>query len=197
MSDTAYHHGDLKRALLDAGARALEKVGYEGLSLRGLAAEAGVSPGAPYRHFPSREALLADLAIEGARELEAAYRAAVQAPTSVMARLRGVCEAYLDLAWRRPQLFRLMFGSELSTDWSHAIQGSYALYEGAVATAFPDLDPTGVRGQAAFCWATIHGLALLRLHGRLQRFRSHGEDEAALERSILGPGCCPPRPGDD
>ncbi len=58
MTEAAYHHGDLKRALLSAASAALEKFGYEGLSLRSLAAEAGVSTGAPYRHFPSREALI-------------------------------------------------------------------------------------------------------------------------------------------
>src|SRR5215470_4643684 len=60
-----YHHGDLRRALVDAALAIVERAGPGALSLRELARRAGVSHAAPYRHFESREALLAALATEG------------------------------------------------------------------------------------------------------------------------------------
>src|SRR5256885_7264933 len=71
-----YHHGDLRRTLIDAALRIVEQAGPGALSLRELARHAGVSHAAPYRHFASREALLAALAVEGFRGL----RAQMQAP---------------------------------------------------------------------------------------------------------------------
>ena len=186
MKGAAYHHGDLKRVLLETAAKELETEGYENLSLRGLAQHAGVTTRAPYRHFASREALLLALAIEGAEILGDAYQAARTKSGDAIARLRAVCEAYLELAERRPQLFRLMFVSDvimseaIHPDWSRAVQAGYDLFEQSVAEAFPGLDPAGLRSHAAFCWATIHGLALLRLHGRFERFTSRGDQEGAI-----------------
>jgi AcrR family transcriptional regulator len=198
MSDAAYHHGDLRRALLAAAGEALERGGYETLSLRELAAAAGVSHGAPYRHFTNREALLVALAVEGALILETRYRTALAGSDAARAKLRRVCEAYLGLAAERPQLFRLMFASEViisdtpNADWSRAVEPAYYLYEGAVAAAFPSPDAGAVRVAAAACWATIHGLALLRMHGRLQRFTSRGHDEAVLIDAVLDRTLRPP-----
>jgi AcrR family transcriptional regulator len=62
---STYHHGELRPALLRAAAKILEKEGREAISLRDLARRAGVSHGAPYRHFADRQALLAALADEG------------------------------------------------------------------------------------------------------------------------------------
>ncbi|MGB3580721.1 MAG: helix-turn-helix domain-containing protein, partial [Roseiarcus sp.] len=54
-----YHHGNLRRALIDAAVSAIAKHGVDALNLRQLAARAGVTPGAPYHHFTHREELLA------------------------------------------------------------------------------------------------------------------------------------------
>ena len=61
----AYHHGDLRDSLLEAGERMLEREGPAGLSLRKLGRELGVTPGAPYRHFEDKDDLLAALSASG------------------------------------------------------------------------------------------------------------------------------------
>src|SRR5664279_3366378 len=66
-----YHHGDLRRALVVAAVRVVARKGAEEVSLRGLARQLGVSPRAPYRHFPSKEALLAAVSAEAFRRFEA------------------------------------------------------------------------------------------------------------------------------
>jgi AcrR family transcriptional regulator len=81
-----YHHGNLRRALIDAAVSAIAKHGVDALNLRQLAARAGVTPGAPYHHFTDREELLAAIAEEGfgrlGAELIAARDAAGAAPSA-------------------------------------------------------------------------------------------------------------------
>lgn len=64
-----YHHGALRQALIESGLSEIERVGLENLSLRSIAEQLGVSKTAPFRHFPSKRALLSVLAAEGFREL--------------------------------------------------------------------------------------------------------------------------------
>ena len=66
-----YHHGHLRRALIETAVKTIAQRGVDALSLRELAAQAGVSPGAPYHHFPNRSELLAAIAEEGFTRLEA------------------------------------------------------------------------------------------------------------------------------
>src|SRR5215510_14578577 len=73
----AYHHGNLRQALLDQALIGLRKHGAENSSLRDLARGIGVSQAAPYRHFPDKDSLLAQLAALGYRELAQAMRAAL------------------------------------------------------------------------------------------------------------------------
>src|SRR5215813_10430287 len=80
VSRTAYHHGDLRRALLDATLRLVEEHGPQGFTLRAAARAAGVSPGAPYHHFADKDALLAAVAEEGFELFGDALRDAAQKP---------------------------------------------------------------------------------------------------------------------
>ena len=187
----AYHHGDLRPTLIAAGGEALEEVGYEALSLRRLSEAAGVSTAAPYRHFANREALLLTLAMQGGEALEESYRVAVQSDATPKQRLRGVFEAYVGLAVQRPQLFRLMFVSDVvvarepAPQWRQSADRAYQLFQTAVSDAFPDLDPDAAARHAAFCWVSLHGVALMAIHGRLHRFTRDGEPEGSFIASIL------------
>ncbi|MDZ4318073.1 MAG: helix-turn-helix domain-containing protein, partial [Phenylobacterium sp.] len=69
-----YHHGDLRRALVEAACRLLEKEGAQSLSLRAVAREAGVSPAAPYHHFKDKSELLDAVAHEGWEKLDLAFQ---------------------------------------------------------------------------------------------------------------------------
>src|SRR3954451_9817883 len=77
-----YHHGDLRRALIDAARRILEGEGPSALSLRAVAREAGVSPAAPYHHFKDKGELLDAVAMEGWEMLDAVIgKARTDAPS--------------------------------------------------------------------------------------------------------------------
>jgi AcrR family transcriptional regulator len=97
-----YHHGDLRRALLDAALDAIARGGLEAVNLRDLARRLGVSPAAPYRHFPDRDALLVALTGEIAR-------AQAAAPPDALSQYRAVGIAQVLFAVEHPAQFRAMF----------------------------------------------------------------------------------------
>ncbi len=171
----AYHHGDLRRALLDHAARLLDQHGADQVSLRDLAKHARVSPAAPYRHFASKEALLAELAEQGFEELESKLLAATaQSPTDARQQLHAVARAYLDLAARRPHFFRMMFSVNLGP--SRADQGIFRACDRvyvALVGAFASgqnagwLKASDPNQQAITFWALLHGYAMLLIDRRL------------------------------
>ncbi len=110
-SRKTYHHGDLRRALLREGRRALDAEGPAALSLRGVARRAGVSQAAPYRHFDGKEGLLAALAAEGWRGLERASKRRAARQRDPLKRFVAMCEAYVRFGIDNPQLYRVMLGS--------------------------------------------------------------------------------------
>jgi AcrR family transcriptional regulator len=105
-----YHHGDLRRVLIDAGLDLVEQAGADGLSVREAARRAGVSPGAPFRHFPNRVALLAAVAEEAQRRFRAEIDVALaDAPAGdPLARFRRIGLAYLRWAIRNPTHFEII-----------------------------------------------------------------------------------------
>src|SRR5258708_36110634 len=108
-----YHHGELAPPLREAARAILEEEGLAALSLRSVARRAGVSHAAPYRHYPSREALLADVASDGLTQLRNEIAQAAAVPGDRAERIVLIGGAYLRFASRHGGLLRLMFGSEL------------------------------------------------------------------------------------
>lgn len=153
-----YHHGDLRASVLRAASELLEKNGIDRLSLRGVARRAGVSHNAPYRHFPSRGALLEAIAAAGferfGNDLEEAERAGGF-------RARG--EAYVRFALAHPQLFRLMFGAGLnfSTDANLHEQATRAF--GGLQQAISEHAGKEAPHAVIAAWALVHGLSCLLL----------------------------------
>jgi AcrR family transcriptional regulator len=175
-SDSTYHHGDLRAALMRAAAAEIERAGYENLSLRELAASLGVSRGAPYRHFADRRSLLAALAAEGFDALTAIYRKVIAAGKTPQARLASSGRAYFAFAAERPQLFRLMFASDLLVSSPRdptlikAANACYEVFEGLVAATLDDPDDRAIKAAAIATMSCAYGFALLRMGERLKPF---------------------------
>src|SRR5262245_37788071 len=110
----SYHHGDLRRALLDAAVKVVEKEGVSALTLQTLARRAGVSSGAPYHHFASREDLLAGIARDGFQFLtQEMTKAGAAAPDDARSQLTALGRGYLRFALNYRGHFRVMFRPEL------------------------------------------------------------------------------------
>jgi AcrR family transcriptional regulator len=161
-----YHHGDLRAACLRAAIELLEENGAAALSLRAVARRAGVSPGAPYRHYADRDALISAVAAVGYNELAAHLAAAHRAP-STADDLAAVAVAYVQFALERPALFRVMFSDPCDRDNSERVSATNAIsqYVGAIVRhAFPGSNPEAL---STAVWALVHGLAFLHLDGKL------------------------------
>lgn len=110
-----YHHGDLRNALISAARRLIAERGPTGFVMADAARAADVAPSAPYRHFPSREALLAAVIEEGFRDLAARLRAArLDRNLTPLRALDAVCGAYLAAARDEPATFVAMFDRQLA-----------------------------------------------------------------------------------
>ncbi len=104
-----YHHGNLREALLDRAERKLEVAGVQGLSLRELARELGVSHGAPRPHFLDKQALLDALAARGLERLGVALDESLsEAEGSFTDRLEIFAATYVEFATRRPAMLKLI-----------------------------------------------------------------------------------------
>jgi len=169
-----YHHGDLRRALLDTAMQMLAEAGGWQFTLREVARRAGVSHAAPYKHFSDKAALLAELALIGFDRLRCELqRAQGAAPGDIGSEFVAMAKAYLGFGQSNAALYRLMFGAEVANATRlHLDPRALGAFEVVI-----DLLERGqsagivrkrpVRGQAAACWAQLHGLTMLTLDGHL------------------------------
>jgi len=171
----AYHHGDLRRALLHGAIELLAEGGPAHLTMRGAAQRAGVSPAAPYRHFTDKRAMLAAVAEEGFLALERACVAAVadgvDDPVEAFWH-RGV--AYVQFAIENPAHYRVMFGPEIPDKRAYAdlYRAATMAYE-ALRASLRACVTAGLFGEeeieirAMRAWAVVHGLATLFIDGQM------------------------------
>jgi AcrR family transcriptional regulator len=158
-----YHHGDLRRALIGAARRLLEREGAAALSLRAVAREAGVSPAAPYHHFRDKAELLEAVADEGWLMLSQSLAdAAAEAPPQESQIL--VLLAYVCFARERPALYRVMYDSAREqTDLVKAARSgdNTAFNQVRNTLAAQGAYPTQIEVELSMTagWCAAHGLA--------------------------------------
>jgi len=187
-----YHHGDLRRTLLDAAIAIVKEAGAGALSLRELARAAGVSHAAPYRHFASREALLAALATEGFLGLGAAMAARADGVSDPVERIMALGVGYVAYAVEHPGHFRVMFSRELHEgieDPELAAAGEPtlaalvdAVAAGQAAGVVRDGDP---RALAVPAWSMVHGLAMLLVDRQLYALFAEELDAEEQARAVI------------
>lgn len=173
----SYHHGDLRRALMDEGLKVISREGATRINLRELARAVGVSHGAPYRHFESREELILELALEGAtlflRHLEEGRDAA---GPDTRKRFKGMGIGYFNFAMNHPHHYRLIFNREVPHDLSgpkgqqlgETMQASFMALMGIVqemqkAGYIREDDPFVL---SSLIWSQMHGIMSLLIDGR-------------------------------
>jgi AcrR family transcriptional regulator len=160
-----YHHGRLRQALIETAVKTIAQYGVDALSLRELAARAGVSPGAPYHHFSNRKELLASIAEDGFTRLEAQLLAAREAaPDDSSARLEALGLAYVTFAVSSLGYFRVMFhgGSTSSGPTEAGLRAFHVLRDAVIACQQAGQAPKGdATGLVLVAWSAVHGFATL------------------------------------
>ena len=175
----AYHHGDLRAAVIAAGLKRLEAGDDGELGLRALARDVGVSATALYRHFPDKEALLDALAEEGLRRLGARQAQAWLKAGGGRNGFKATGTTYVRFAHDEPALFRLSFTRQMSARHASVGDGgevAYNLLRAGVGEALPGVENPD--SAALHAWALVHGLAMLILDRRL------AWDEAMVEEVV-------------
>jgi len=179
-----------RSALLGAAAGLLEERGIGAVTLRAVGERAGVSRGAPYKHFADKEALLSVLAAGYFERLGLEmWGAAEDSDGDPFSRLRAVGEVYVRFALESPHRYRLMFGEKMQESPHPEVhEAAHGLYEGLVgavaecqeAGELPAGDPTGL---AALIYATVHGAVDLALAG--QADESKGLEDPRSQLRLL------------
>ncbi len=171
MTKRAYHHGDLRAALVDAGLRLLADRDADSLSLREVARTVGVSATSVYRHFPDKDALMTALAVQGLAQLGAVQREAGEAAGGGAAGFAATGRAYVRFALANPALFRLIFASPVLARHPAGQQpdaeAAALLQANAAASAAADDGGPEASVRAVQAWALVHGLAMLMLDGQI------------------------------
>ncbi|MEM1055694.1 MAG: TetR/AcrR family transcriptional regulator [Bacteroidota bacterium] len=169
----SYHHGDLRRALLDHAGSVLEEKGIGSLSLRDLARRAGVSATAPYHHFKGKADLVAALGTDAMEQLDAALAGPDHADPN--ARLRAMGVEYVMFAVSHPERFRLAFRPEMGDPFTGvgadgAMRGDDVLGFRQLAAVVREIEPNEEQqvALAIAAWGMVHGLASLFVDGPLR-----------------------------
>jgi AcrR family transcriptional regulator len=176
----AYHHGDLRRALVEAGFGILETAGREALTLRSVSDRTGVSKMAPYRHFADKSALLAAIGQHGFVLLRDKLKQADECddPRQALVALAG---AHIQFAVEHPDVFRLMFGldPQMGGDQANLATNpdtAFGILSRRIRELFSEAE---LEVATLSCWAFVHGLATLAVDRRL---RPEPEDIEAVAR---------------
>jgi AcrR family transcriptional regulator len=191
-----YHHGNLRRALLDGALVVIGEKGIDGLSLREVAARAGVSHAAPYHHFTDKAALVDALAGEAAALLDAEMAARVaEAGDEPLPRLIALGMAYVGFAVEHPEYYAAFTASRRTAPetagapadasgpalnaWTRLLGGVTACQAAGVLPA----GDTVIFGT--YLWSLVHGLAELWRTGQLALLPQSGDGLEPLARRVL------------
>ena len=188
-----YHHGNLREALVAAAVDLIGQHGPEGFTVAEAARLAGVSPGAPYRHFRDAEALLAEVALRGferfAEALSAAWAGGQPDP---MRAYEALGRAYLGFARREPAYYAAMFETRIAHEAHPALFAAADRAFGVLRDATEALVarlPEGRRPPvlmvALHVWAMSHGIASLFCRPDRSRRKLPKAPEELLEAGLL------------
>lgn len=167
MTDQPYHHGKLGQALLARAREVIEEAGVEGLSLRQLARDLGVSHAAPGKHFRDKQALLDALALDGFRSMNASITGASEAAGDHRSRFIRIARAYVDFAVAHPVLLAVMHSTKHHPDASEELRSigedGITVAKALIAEAqdVGELAPGDGEMLALVCFVSLHGAAVL------------------------------------
>lgn len=190
----AYHHGNLRAALVAQALELAAEGGIEAVSMRETARRAGVSPAAPFRHFPDKVALMTAVAEEAMRRFRAEIAAGLarEASDDPIRRIRAVGQAFLDWARRNPTHFEIISSRRsIDFDGSPSLRPDNAAIQAQVAALLQEAsrrgllrvdDPELIRLTGR---ALVYGLARMLIDGQFPNWDiAEGEVEAAMTRAL-------------
>ena len=188
-----YHHGNLREALLDAALALIAAKGPAGLAIAEAARLAGVSPGAPYRHFRDADALIAEVAVRGfERFADALTRAWNDGRPDPIRAFEALGRAYLGFARQEPAYYAAMFEARIAAEAHPGLQAAgdraFAVLRDASERLIADLPPPSrppALMMALHVWSMAHGIASLFVRADPSRRKLPMSPEDLLEAGVL------------
>ncbi len=189
----AYHHGSLRQALIDAALAIAEERGLDQVTVREAGSRAGVSPGAPFRHFPSKMALMTAVAEDAMGRFHDEIATALAGSEAIdpMARFRALGTAYLRWVIRNPTHFEIIStrrmidfdGSETLVRLNAEIRDLMIaiLEEARLAGQLRTADIAGVPLQAR---ALVYGLARMWIDGQFAQWGGVEQAETLMKKGL-------------
>ncbi|GBQ51429.1 TetR/AcrR family transcriptional regulator (plasmid) [Komagataeibacter sucrofermentans] len=195
--DRPYHHGDLRRALIDTALDMLAADQNWTFTLREVARRTGVSHAAPYKHFQDREMLLRELARIGFVRLGESLTGAMSLGLpSTRAQFMAAAQACIGFACQNPGLYRLMFSSDADKTIDAPLHDAAMKTFGVLLRLLEkgqrdgSFRPVAVSTLAAASWAQVHGLAMLAISNQLLEEKvGPAPVPAALDVLLNGMSC--------
>ncbi len=182
---------EFRRKICDVSVRLFVEQGYEGFSLRSLAAELGCSHTTPYRYFADKDAIFTAVRAECFRRFATFLRARLESAVDPIDRLRVLARAYFDFACEQPAAFRIVFemgqphpteSPEVAAAGADAWSVLYGVVREAVRAGAMIGEPLEV---AHTMWAGIHGVATLHLANKLVSGRSADATLDAMTEALV------------
>lgn len=185
-----YHHGDLRRALVNAALTIVERDGLGALSLRAVAREAGVSPAAPYHHFKDKQELLLAVGSEGFDRLTDDMLEAKGKAADPKAALTALGVAYVCFAQKHPALYQLMWDCSRGgsgTPEPDEEKRAYNVLEQTIIEAglAPADDPVKLKLAAVSAWTGAHGLAEMAAFEQFAHIKEALGGEEAFYAAVI------------
>jgi AcrR family transcriptional regulator len=195
----AYHHGNLREAIVIAATGIVNTVGALALTVRTVADRVGVSHAAVYHHFEDRTQMIAAVAEAGFVAVGADMARAAEGTPQPLARYRRMGVAYITFALRHPKLYGVMFGAETAAEHANpalaaAARAVFDKMRAVIAEcqAAGSLAPGSPELHTLFCWSAVHGYASLVSERQLGHLPLAGSPstlaETIVDRIFTGVG---------
>lgn len=182
-----YHHGDLKAALIEATRQLVEEHGPDNFSVAQAARLAGVSSGAPYKHFKDRDEMLKAVAMDGMkRKYERLVKALEPLPKGSLDRIETLGRLYVDFALNEPGVFRLVFGFSDNDGEDEPLMNQGLMTHGMVQQTVAeclgeDTINDDARERTMILWSFVHGLSFLVIDCKLTTLKIDVDIDALLK----------------
>jgi AcrR family transcriptional regulator len=172
----SYHHGDLHSACIKEGLRLIKKNGFYDFSMRDIAKNLGVSHGAPYKHFETKENLLAAIAEEGFLILtNQVEQIKENSPKDSLESLFKIAVLYIQFGSDYPEYYKLMFGGIIKKAENYpslfeASTKSYNTFKSLIKELIQSkklLVTANSNLMTFYSWSLLHGLVSLAQDNRL------------------------------
>lgn len=171
---SAYHHGDLESALVQAAITLVRKYGPDQLSLRAVSSDVGVSPSASYHYFKDKDALVSAVGTVSLDQLatmqeKAASKIKGSDSKAALKKFEALGHAYFDWARSEPNLYRLIFGGFCE----HVMEKDHGRAWNLLTNSLDELLATGLITKSArangevLVWSSVHGASSLIIENML------------------------------